>query len=157
MSYNLLLVTEPPCPSWVTVTSTFKTTVTQLICTINSPSFTRRSNSTSCTMPNACTRLVCTWKLRKWLSRLKTKNTQTGFSSCRLLSNMNLRRLLMPSHWFSRCLLIHQKPLLLKDACYTRKKSMRKQELSSRKLWTKQDTSVILPITLHYVTTRWSS
>ena len=129
----------------------------QLTCMINWLNSTLKSINTSSTTHNACTRLACMWKLRKSHSRSKTRSMRTGFSNCKLLSSTNLKKLLMLSHSSNRCLLIHQKLSLLKVVCYTKKKSTKKPEQSSKRLWIKPATSAISPITSHSATTRWNS
>ena len=144
-------------PSSLTVTSTFKITEALPICTTSSPNSTQMLLSTNSTTLNACSRLECTRRHQKLLSRSKIQNIRIRSSNSRPISNMNWKRWHTPNLWSHKCLPIQPKLSLPKAASYTKKRNLKKLRLSSRRLSTAQDTSATSHTILHSAITSWSS
>ena len=100
------------------------------------------SLSISFTTLNACSRLECIRKHPKLLNKLRIQNTQTRFSSSKLISSMNLKRWLMLNLSLHKCHLTQQRQLLRRAVSYTRKRNTKKPRQNSKKHSTVQDTNV---------------
>ena len=157
MSFNFRQETGRLFPCLPTATFTFRTTVAPLTCMTSSPSFTLMSSSTSYTTLSASSRLACTRKLPRWPSRSIIPTTQTKYCSSRCISSTNLRKWRTRRVLSLRCHLTPVRPLSLKVASSTRKRSTRMLRQSSKKHLTPLATNVILPTTLLSVTTSSSS
>ena len=135
----------------VIATTIFKITQTLQKSMINSLSSTQMQTTINCIMHNHYTKLECTKKHKKLFNKQRIQTLLREFCNYKLQFNMNLKKLHMQSHLYLRCHLMLRKPQLHKDVFFSKKKNMKKQELSSRKLLTKQGINVTSHITQLFV------
>ena len=137
--------------------SKFKITEVQPIVTISLQSFSLKQMQQihiNCIMDNAYIREACTLTLSRSYSRSRTLTMPISFFSYRYQFNMNQKKSNRQSHSQVRCQLIMLRLLQLMDACYLRKRNMKRQKTSSKKPSTSKAISVTLAIILHFATIR---
>ncbi len=143
--------------SWATVTSTSRTTPSLPRCTTSWPSSTQKSTPTSSITLRVSTRQACTWRPKRWLSKLRTKSIRRRCSSFKSPFSMNSRRSLTQRLWSRNSHLTRLSTSSHKAACCTRRRSTRLEDRSFKKLWIWLDTNAISLTISHFATTRWSN
>lgn len=136
---------------------TFKTTPRHLKTMTNLPNSIPTWPSTNFITPSLFSKPACMSRLVKLHLKLRIHSTLTRSFKFKFISSMNLKKWPMQSLSLASYLQSPQKLLLLRVASSTRKKNMKQPRTSSLRPSKWVGTSVTLPTTSLFASTRWNN
>ena len=137
MSFNSRLETERHYHYWDTHIFKFKIMETLLTAMTSSQSFSLTVillTRTNFTMRNLCSRQLCIKTLSKFFNKLRVQISLIEFFNCSAQFSTSQKKFLTLNHLFNKCLPILLKLLLLKGACSTKRKNLKKPRTNSKRL-----------------------